>query len=204
MGPFQVLCHFGTRRSPSLGILCRNNLPGFCLFVTYLSLPFVLSFLSKADLLTSHHEQESRISDLEDLLGKLAGKLEVCLSSLWPRRRALLHESPRGSVFARPGLKVPLRGICLPSLGDVRKALPAPGFPCEVPSVALVLHEHAQLMVPGVFQGEACAQGLARPQGRAADARGQLSLPPVCQSPPEAPCVQTRSQFLEGNLCLRC
>ncbi|XP_014304936.1 SUN domain-containing protein 1 isoform X10 [Myotis lucifugus] len=32
---------------------------------------------SQADAVTSHHEQLSRISDLEDLLGKLAGKLEA-------------------------------------------------------------------------------------------------------------------------------
>uniref|UniRef100_G1NX26 Sad1 and UNC84 domain containing 1 n=1 Tax=Myotis lucifugus TaxID=59463 RepID=G1NX26_MYOLU len=33
--------------------------------------------LKDADAVTSHHEQLSRISDLEDLLGKLAGKLEA-------------------------------------------------------------------------------------------------------------------------------
>ncbi|XP_023603970.1 SUN domain-containing protein 1 isoform X7 [Myotis lucifugus] len=36
-----------------------------------------LSQPPEADAVTSHHEQLSRISDLEDLLGKLAGKLEA-------------------------------------------------------------------------------------------------------------------------------
>ncbi|XP_006765314.1 PREDICTED: SUN domain-containing protein 1 isoform X7 [Myotis davidii] len=37
---------------------------------------------SQADLVTTHHEQFSRISDLEDLLGKLAGKVEAIQKEL--------------------------------------------------------------------------------------------------------------------------
>lgn len=57
---------------------------GFCVETTSRSLSVAylpLVFLSKTDTMSFHQEHELRLSNLEDVLGKLTEKSEVCIST---------------------------------------------------------------------------------------------------------------------------